>query len=293
MAKILAVGTAGLDIIHTVDGYPPEDAEVRALAQSVRCGGNAANTLTVLSQLGHQCTLAAVLGDAPAAEPIRRDLTRHGVDVGPCRSVPGGEPPISSVLLNRRGGSRTIVHYRALPEFDFADFRALDTHRFDWLHFEGRNVPELVRMLDHARTAHPGSVRSVEIEKPRAGIEALYPRAEWLLFSRAFARSRGFDDPLELLEAVRPLAPDAQLVCAWGEAGAAGLFRDRSAPRVEGAVPAAVVDTLGAGDVFNAGVIDAAVRGRDPRAILTWGCQLAGRKCGRAGLDGLAGPAPG
>ena len=33
MAHILGIGIATLDIINTVDGYPPEDAEVRAMAR--------------------------------------------------------------------------------------------------------------------------------------------------------------------------------------------------------------------------------------------------------------------
>jgi hypothetical protein len=51
MAKILGIGIAALDIINTVDGYPNEDAEVRAINQRVCRGGNATNTLVVLSQL--------------------------------------------------------------------------------------------------------------------------------------------------------------------------------------------------------------------------------------------------
>ena len=60
MAHVLAVGVATLDIINEVESYPPEDGEVRALAQAIRRGGNASNTLVVLSQLGHSCEWAGV-----------------------------------------------------------------------------------------------------------------------------------------------------------------------------------------------------------------------------------------
>ena len=49
MAKILAVGIATLDIINTVDRYPEEDSEIRALSQHQTRGGNATNTLRVES----------------------------------------------------------------------------------------------------------------------------------------------------------------------------------------------------------------------------------------------------
>src|SRR5690606_2634666 len=43
MGHVLAIGIATLDIVNTVDGYPAEDAEVRASAQRVSRGGNATN----------------------------------------------------------------------------------------------------------------------------------------------------------------------------------------------------------------------------------------------------------
>ena len=49
MANILAVGIATIDIINRVNGYPHEDDEIRAISQSIRRGGNATNTLVVLS----------------------------------------------------------------------------------------------------------------------------------------------------------------------------------------------------------------------------------------------------
>jgi ketohexokinase len=65
MPHILGIGIATLDIINSVDGYPAEDTEVRALRQQLRRGGNCTNTLAVLSQLGHRCAWGGVL----AAEP--------------------------------------------------------------------------------------------------------------------------------------------------------------------------------------------------------------------------------
>ena len=67
MARILAIGTAALDFIFSLDHYPQEDADLHALNLRVDRGGNAANTLVVLSQLGHSCTLAGVLADGPEA----------------------------------------------------------------------------------------------------------------------------------------------------------------------------------------------------------------------------------
>ena len=74
MARILSIGIATLDIINEVDGYPSEDTEVRALSQRIACGGNAANTLTVLSLLGHRCAFGGVLAAEPNGVRVRQAL---------------------------------------------------------------------------------------------------------------------------------------------------------------------------------------------------------------------------
>ena len=53
--------------------------------------------------------------------------------------------------------------------------------------------------------------------------------------------------------------------------------------------PPEIVDTLGAGDTFNAAIIDAALAHSGMQAMLNRACSLAGVKCGVHGfaLDGL------
>lgn len=288
MASILGIGIGTLDIINTVDGYPPEDTEVRALAQRRRRGGNCTNTLAVLSQLGHDCAWGGVLATEPDGALIRADLERYGVDMRTVRSTPQGKAPTSYVTLNRRNGSRTIVHYRDLPEFGFEDFARIDLHPYHWLHFEGRNVTDTRRMLARAREAVPAVPRSVEIEKPRPGVGDLFADADLLLFSRHFATARGFTDPERFLRGIEEETPGVVRVLAWGEAGGYALDRDGRLYHSPAYPPPRLVDTLGAGDTFNAGIIDALVRGVALDEALHRACRLAGRKCGHEGLDFIA-----
>jgi len=287
MAKVLGIGNATLDIIHVVDHYPSENEEIRCRQRFVRRGGNAANTLVVLSQLGIACSWAGVLVNNPDGEIILEDLSRHGIDTSPCRRVDSGSVPVSSVLLSKETGSRSITHYRDLPEYAFRDFESIELRAFDWLHFEGRNVDETRLMLESLRAGAVAIPCSIEIEKPRAGIDALFPYADVLLFSREYGLAMGFADPLSLLGTVRDHCPHADLFCSWGDAGAAAINSQGDAFESAAFIPASVVDTLGAGDTFNAAVISGYLDGLETRAILARACRLAGEKCGQYGFDGL------
>jgi ketohexokinase len=287
--RILAVGIATLDIINRVTSYPAEDDEVRALDQQQVRGGNATNTLVVLSQLGHECHWAGSLADEPDSQTILNDLARYQVNSDQCMFHAGGKVPTSYITLSAANGSRTIVHHRDLPEFPAEAFAFIDLAAFDWVHFEGRNVADLRTMLERTRNA--GVPCSLEVEKPRDDIETLFSLPDLLLFSRGYARQAGYGRPDEFLADVPPEGREAY--CAWGEAGAWVRDAGGHISHCPAHAPPELVDTLGAGDVFNAAVIDARVREQAPQAALGAACELAGRKCGQVGFDGLVTELPG
>lgn len=276
--RSLCVGIAVLDIVNRVARYPAEDSEVRALAQSVRLGGNAANTAVVLAQLGVQ---SCWTGNLPArAEVAEREFARFGVDIGLAARLADTVMPTSYITLSDANGSRTVVHYRDLPEYAARAFAELDLRGFDWIHFEGRAVPALSEMLAHAR-ASGGARLSLEVEKPRPGIEALFERPDLLMFSRDYAVASGHDTAAGLLAG---LPAGAMATCTWGADGAWGIDRDGTIHHAPAPRLARVVDTLGAGDVFNAGLLRALLGGAEFVTGLQAAVDLASRQCARPGL---------
>lgn len=284
---LLIVGNAVLDIILGVDHYPREDEEMRAASRRTDLGGNAANTARVLAGLGHAVTLLAALApDADAAE-LQRLLAAAGVGTEHLVTAGGGHTPVSYILLNGANGARTIVHHRDLAELSFEDFLALPLSRYGWAHFEGRNVAETARMMAHLAEGGFAASMSVEIEKDRPGIEALVAHADLVLFSRAYAQACGHGDAPALLAAMGSLAPQAVLTCTWGEAGAWARDAGGRLHHCPAFVPPKVVDTVGAGDVFNAGMVHALAAGADAGLALQAATRLAGQKVGRAGFAEL------
>jgi ketohexokinase len=284
MARILIVGNATLDIVNQVESYPHEDQEVRATAHAIRRGGNAANSAVVLSQLGHQCYWCGTLADEPDGALIRTDLLQHNVKLDHIHNVHNGKVPTSYIVLSRDSGSRTIVHYRDLPEYPATAFAAINLTDFDWLHFEGRNVAELKMMLTRTKEIAPQLPLSLEVEKERAGMEELLPLADLLLFSRDYAEQQGAKSGEAFLQQTAERKFKAMLTCSWGDNGAYAMGCNSALYHSPAHNPAKVIDTLGAGDVFNAGIIDQLVKGESLKKALSAATRLAGIKCGVPGL---------
>ena len=287
MTNVLGVGIATLDIINELDHYPAEDSEQRALAQRVELGGNVANSLRVLRQFGHPCDFAGVLADDADGQRIAELMDRYGIDTRHARHVEG-HAPTSYITVNRATGSRTIVHYRDLPEFDLGGFMALEPSRYDWLHFEARACDETAAMLALARAQVTDQPISLEVEKDREHLDQLWSFPDVIFLSRAFANARGFDDPAAFLREVRDWAPQAILVLGWGSQGAWLSLPDQADPAHVAARPVdTVVDSIAAGDTLIAGFIHARSRGSGSLESLEFAARLVERKLTQAGLAGL------
>ncbi len=243
--------------------------------------------LVVLSQLGHQCSWAGTLADDLDSQFILNDLKSYGIETQACHQYTKRKIPTSYVTLSQSNGSRTIVHYRDLPEYLTSDFERIDTAQFDWIHFEGRNVTETGQMLQHLKQQDPQRPTSLEVEKNRDGMDSLFAFPDVILFSKTFSVARGYGDPASLFSAIRPYNKQALFVCAWGDRGAWLQEPEGRVVHATAYSPPQIIDTLGAGDVFNAGMINGLSRGHAAEEALVDAVHLAGAKCGRVGLEGL------
>ncbi|XP_037346952.2 ketohexokinase isoform X5 [Pungitius pungitius] len=249
--KILCVGLVCLDIINVVDKYPEEDSDSRCLSQHWQRGGNASNSCTVLSLLGAP---SAFMGSLSAG-PVTEDL----------------------------------------PEVTAEDFSKVDLHQFKWIHWEGRNAEEQVKMIQRVVAFNATLPRqqqritvSVEIEKTREPLYQLFPHGDVVFVSKDVARHFGFLSAAAALKGLRGrVKPGAVLVCAWAEEGADALGPDGSVIHSDAFPPETLVDTLGAGDTFNSAVIYTLSNGGSLQDALTFGCRVAGRKCGFHGYDDI------
>nr|XP_027822410.1 ketohexokinase isoform X12 [Ovis aries] len=275
--QILCVGLVVLDIINVMDKYPEEDTDSRCLSQRWQRGGNASNSCTVLSLLGAPCAFMGSLAPGHVAEN--------------------------------------------LPDVSAKDFEKVELTRFKWIHIEGRNASEQVKMLQrieqhNARQPPESKIKvSVEVEKPREELYQLFGygdvgrmslagfelpalpcpallqgqnASEQVFVSKDVAKHFGFRSAEEALRGLYSrVRKGATLVCAWAEEGADALGPDGRLLHSDAFPPPHVVDTLGAGDTFNAAVIFSLSQGKSMQEALRFGCQVAGKKCGLQGFDGI------
>ncbi|CAG2056565.1 unnamed protein product [Timema podura] len=292
-SRILCVGLACLDFIQVVRDYPAEDSDQRSLDHKWQRGGNAANNCTVLSQLGASCEFLGPLSSKPTGSFVVEDFKAHGVCLDNCVFYDDCEVPASSVLINSQNGSRTIVHSNLnLPELSFEDFNKLDLSQYSWIHFEGRNIPEVVKMINwvHAWDKGPPLKISVELEKPRVDTRILdiVELADVVFVGKDFAEFMGWKSTAEAIAAVGELSkPGATIVVPWGASGAAARCPDGTLVESPAFPPEEVVDTLGAGDTFLATTVFALSLGKSVADSITLGCQIAGAKVGAFGYQGL------
>ncbi|XP_076581891.1 ketohexokinase-like isoform X1 [Chaetodon auriga] len=296
--KILCVGLVCLDIINVVDKYPEEDTDTRCLSQRWQRGGNASNSCTVLSLLGAPSAFMGSLSAGPVADFILEDFQKFHIDVSLVSEHAQCVLPASVVISNISTGSRTILHMnRNLPDVTKEDFSKVDLHQFKWIHWEGRNAEEQVKMIQQVamyNSTLPPQQRitvSVEIEKTREPLYQLFPHGDVVRFvfvSKDVARHFGFLTAEAALKGLYSrVKKGAVLICAWAEKGADALGPDGLIVHSDAFPPETLVDTLGAGDTFNAAVIYTLSNGGSLENALTFGCRVAGRKCGFHGYDSI------
>ncbi|KAG8460031.1 hypothetical protein KFE25_011080 [Diacronema lutheri] len=186
-----------------------------------------------------------------------------------------------------------------------------------WCHLECREMPS-VREMAHAFRANPlpagASVLSLEVEKPHmvpAELLPVFALCDAIFLSREFLERNqaaiveaappaeprlGGADELEAHAAVRCLRAllaqtpgcRALWIVGWGAHGAFALDSARGTVLFQPSFPpAAVVDSVGAGDTFIGAAIYALACGAGPEEALRCACAVAGAKVGRAGFKGL------
>ncbi|KAG5670463.1 hypothetical protein PVAND_000726 [Polypedilum vanderplanki] len=297
--KILLIRECVLDIIQIVKTFPKEDDDVRSINAYHQRGGNASNTSTVLTNLGWRCELLTTFADDKMFTFIIEDLKDRNIDIKNCRYYSDCNIPLSTVLLSKDTGARTIIHNnKNLPHVLFEDFDKCNLNEYFWVHFEARSVPETTKMMQkiikYNETVNEKIKISLELEKKRDENLLLVKYADVVILGRDYAEIIGCHDKKTAIYKLKEIMTNDEcyrnekcvLVCPWGKDGACAIDDDGNYYENPIFEQKEVVDTLGAGDTFVSGLLHSLMKNFNdiPQAIKN-GCMIAGYKCGFYGYD--------
>jgi sugar/nucleoside kinase (ribokinase family) len=293
-ADLVVLGDCNPDVLVLGGDVTPAFGQQEKLVGSIDLvvGGSAAITAVAAARLGLNVALVAAVGDDPAGAFMLDQLTREGVDVSAV--VVRAQTPTGMTVALSRGRDRAILTaLGAMTSLTAADVpvtliaRARHVHVSSYFLLEDSLGPGLAGLLSAARAG--GATTSLDTNWDPSGrwgderLAAAIAQTDLLLPNEAEAlRLSGagrLDDAVSTLAAA-----GRRLVVKLGERGV--VCADRST-RHEVSVPAVTpVDTTGAGDCFNAGLIAGLLQGLALPAAAALGCATGALSTG--GLGGTA-----
>ncbi|RYH09418.1 carbohydrate kinase family protein [Tropicimonas sp. IMCC6043] len=285
-ATIAVIGNANLDLVAgPMDAWPDRGTESFLGRSDTRIGGSAANTAIVLQRLGARSGLVATAGRDLVGDMI------HAAFAGPLDRITTVDSPSSVTFgLLHSGSERTF--FSTPGHLDAMDAPTINARLRDW------PLDGAIALLAGS-FALPGLapeskalLAGLRARGARTAIDPGWPGGGWSAANRALALEWIRESDVILLNDKEVLGltgcetisaacenlsaelrPGAELVIKRGPEGAtlflAGRFHDTASP------PAEVLDTIGAGDAFNAGYLAARASGHAPPAALHAGCYVA------------------
>jgi sugar/nucleoside kinase (ribokinase family) len=283
----LFVGRTTFDVVYALDQFPAEDTKVFANALRAAPGGPAANAAITHALLGGTSTLMSAIGGGQWSIPVRAELERLNIDIIDLARETSYETPLTTVLLNKPGSTRTIVN----PPQSAAALTAVTTWDPAWggmpglVLTDGFHLTETLRLLAELRAN--GAELCLDGGSWKPGTEELAGLLTVAVCSERFAVSG------------HPADPDATI--AWfAEKGVPHVAVTRGAKPIVGwdrgrrfeikiaAIDA--VDTLGAGDVLHGAFCYHFARVREFEPALRLAAEVATRSCQGHGIRGWTGP---
>ena len=285
----LVVGDLNVDLVGQLPRLPGPDEEVAMSALAISAGGTAGNTAVALARLGVRAAVLSAVGSDVLGDMLVRMLAEEGVDARWClrSSRPTG---LCFAAVEPGGERRLLTHRGANRDLTPADVADEALAWADAVHMTGVDPAVAEAVVHKARKAgrplsfDPGNMMAAAHPDTVLRVGA----AAWITFvSRTEARLlTGTTTPAAV---ARRLAGAGwrRTVLKLGEEGSVLLVDGEVGPHVP-AFRVPVVDTIGAGDAFDAGFLWACARGCELETCARYASAVAamaiGAWGGQAGL---------
>ena len=281
MTDIAGIGANVYDTLITLKGYPKEDTKMRCESLRQSGGGPCATGLVAASKLGAKTAFIGNLSDDAGGIFLKADFEKFGVSTDFCTVKSGYASFSSYIWLARDKATRTIVFDKGnLPPVALDERAKKAIAESKVLMFDGN---ELDAAVEAAKIARENGVKVLyDAGGLYDGVERLLPYADILIPSEEFALGHTGAKTAE--EAAKILfskySPEI-VVVTQGKAG--GILFDGKAIMPYPALPAEVVDSNGAGDVFHGAFAFAVTKGYNAYKACIFSSAVSALKCTKVG----------
>jgi ribokinase len=119
------VGSLNMDMVTRVDRFPSPGETIRGSSFRIFPGGKGANQAVALARLGAAVEMVGAIGDDSLGRDYRDTLVREGVGVGGLRVVPGTATGTASIEVSARGENHIVIVGGANDRVDAEYVRAM------------------------------------------------------------------------------------------------------------------------------------------------------------------------
>ena len=277
--RVVGLGVVVVDFLAVLDHYPQIDTKTDITQSLIQVGGPVPTALAQLSRFGHDCHFIGNWSDDPLGQLIRTDLDSCRIGIEACEIATSGQTGHSQVWVERSTGARTSVTQRPATFTLSSEMKDLILHT-DCLLLDG--WPSRVSS-EAARLARSNDVRvCVDTGSPKPQIDDVLAAADIVNMPLRFVQQRfETDDPTSGGKLITERGAKWAVVTD-GERGAT-LVSQEGIWRAEAMPLESVIDTNGAGDVFSAGLVHAALLGFSADDALRVATAASGLKCQHLG----------
>lgn len=287
MFDILVAGEINPDLILGGD-VTPEFGQVEKLVEtlSLTIGSSSAIFACGAARLGLRVAFIGVCGADVFGRFMLAEMSRRQVDVSHVIVRPEGQTGLS-VILNQQADRAILTHPGLIAELQASDIPDSLLRRSRHLHvasyfLQTKLQPELPNLFSRARSL--GLTTSLDTNYDPSeqwlGVDELLSVTNVFLPNETEAKSLSGAENVH--EAAGRLGPKVEaLVIKLGKDGALGTWGSQRV-QVEG-IPVKVVDTVGAGDSFDAGFLYGYLNGWDLERSLRLACVCGALSAQQAG----------
>lgn len=289
-AEIVGIDVLWYDQLITLQKLPEDNGSAPIESSSAQGGGKVCTAMAAAARQGIACKLLAVAGDGARGRFLVEELARDGVDTAAIRTVSGYREGFSVVISDAQSGGRRILWRPDSGEggLTAADVDAIrtDLEAARYLHLcrmdsVDRRAAEIARAAG-VSVSFDGDFYTQDAADSLSLVDILIGSEEF--YRDCFQAGGDFWDNIDKLVQKGPQT----VIFTFGKEGCRGIAHGERFTVPAFTKNIAVVDTVGAGDVFHGGYLSALCMGYQGREAARYAGAVSAIKCttvgGRAGI---------